>query len=376
MPDDPDLTSRLSASSRDPLLRYFTGRISVGLPPAGAGDRTSRPGTEVKIPLAGVPLSVGYDLRCVWTVARKVLRFIASAQAMGSRAQYVFKLFIRCNAGKLFGDFPLAACRLALLRFPPQDSWTPSFSFAHQIGSPWAATEKIEPGQIVQNPAPSSHDTPARDENDNSQSPEDRRSSSPQRPTLSPLAAIASPNDQPYSWTFSSSLNNSLRAGPLSPAMLAGPQPTDHNQAHLQFDPSSFHTGLIHRTGLTPPTGLNLPTASSCSPIANCIQAIRRRFGLKSCSSGSRNAIRREVRARFLQTTAFGHPPQALCQHPGFSQPTLRLRPRLHATLRVRAISLSSRSVSLFETLVQYTLAAAVRRPLRPPTAVCQHQYL
>lgn len=79
------------------------------------------------------------------------------------------------------------------------------------------------------------------------------RSTSP-RPVLPPLAAIASPNtDQSYGWQFSSSLA-SLRAGPLSPAMLAGPQQGSDSASHLPFE-SSFRTGLTPR-GLTPRLGL------------------------------------------------------------------------------------------------------------------------
>lgn len=67
---------------------------------------------------------------------------------------------------------------------------------------------------------------------------------------LPPLSSIASPAGQEsgmhYPWA--PSLTGSLRAGPLSPAMLAGPQ---------NFDPSTFRTGLTpdlssFKTGLTP----------------------------------------------------------------------------------------------------------------------------
>src|ERR1700754_3192961 len=47
------------------------------------------------------------------------------------------------------------------------------------------------------------------------------------KPTLPPLAAIASPDSQPYSqWPLAAAgitNPNSLRSGPLSPAMLSGP---------------------------------------------------------------------------------------------------------------------------------------------------------
>ncbi|KAG5715416.1 hypothetical protein E4T56_gene6670 [Termitomyces sp. T112] len=74
----------------------------------------------------------------------------------------------------------------------------------------------------------------------------DRRSASP-RPVLPPLASISSPADPSYAWYSA----QTLRAGPLSPAMLAGPQP-----APAPFDPASFRTGLTPRSGLTPRTGL------------------------------------------------------------------------------------------------------------------------
>ncbi|KAL5530260.1 SKO1 [Sanghuangporus sanghuang] len=97
------------------------------------------------------------------------------------------------------------------------------------------------------------------------------------KPVLPPLASITSPSDPSYAWAFSSAgLTNSLRAGPLSPAMLAGPQtqhPTSTSQPAASitalaasagsmhpplfgFDPSgSFRTGLTPSTGLTPLVG-------------------------------------------------------------------------------------------------------------------------
>src|SRR6267154_760109 len=78
---------------------------------------------------------------------------------------------------------------------------------------------------------------------------------SPPKPILPPIESIASPSDQ-YQWGFSSShITNSLRAGPLSPAMLAGPQQAN-GDGTLAFDPSNFRTGLTPRTALTPGTGL------------------------------------------------------------------------------------------------------------------------
>ncbi|KAI0029523.1 hypothetical protein K488DRAFT_80108 [Vararia minispora EC-137] len=78
----------------------------------------------------------------------------------------------------------------------------------------------------------------------------ERKSGSP-KPTLPPLASINSPSDQ-YPW--GSALANSLRSGPLSPAMLAGPAQSNPDSALGPFDPSGFR--LTPRSGLTPGTGL------------------------------------------------------------------------------------------------------------------------
>lgn len=98
------------------------------------------------------------------------------------------------------------------------------------------------------------------------------------KPTLPPLASITSPSDPSYAWSFSSAgISNSLRSGPLSPAMLAGPQTQPAVSSASQpptsvaalaasaasvhpplfgFDPSgTFRTGLTPSTGLTPLVG-------------------------------------------------------------------------------------------------------------------------
>ncbi|KDQ07019.1 hypothetical protein BOTBODRAFT_39163, partial [Botryobasidium botryosum FD-172 SS1] len=84
------------------------------------------------------------------------------------------------------------------------------------------------------------------------------------KPVLPPLASLASPSDTTsFPWGFSSaSLAGSLRSGPLSPAMLAGPQQQQqhhpHVNHHLAFDPSFVRTGLTPdaaRSGLTPLIG-------------------------------------------------------------------------------------------------------------------------
>lgn len=103
----------------------------------------------------------------------------------------------------------------------------------------------------LQHPRSPTSSSPSRRQSDRSASP---------KTVLPPLASISSPTDQ-YSWGFSpSSISNSLRAGPLSPAMLAGPRhdngPSD--QPPIAFDPTSFRSGLTPRTGLTPGTGTGL----------------------------------------------------------------------------------------------------------------------
>lgn len=68
------------------------------------------------------------------------------------------------------------------------------------------------------------------------------------KPVLPSVAALSSPTDA-YSWTDLAP--GSLRSGPLSPAMLQGPQ--QHHQPNLgSYDP----TRAFGRTGLTPSTGL------------------------------------------------------------------------------------------------------------------------
>lgn len=76
------------------------------------------------------------------------------------------------------------------------------------------------------------------------------------KPMLPPLAAIESPAGQGYGpWA----LHSSLRSGPLSPAMLAGPTTQQTPSLGLgAFDSSFVRTGLtpdVSRTGLTPLIG-------------------------------------------------------------------------------------------------------------------------
>ena len=81
---------------------------------------------------------------------------------------------------------------------------------------------------------------------------------------LPPLASLASPSDTTgyAAWGMSATDMGSLRSGPLSPAMLAGPQQQHQQQQQQQhqtlagFDASSFgRTGLTPSTGLTPLVG-------------------------------------------------------------------------------------------------------------------------
>ncbi|PWY98408.1 hypothetical protein BCV70DRAFT_153498, partial [Testicularia cyperi] len=57
------------------------------------------------------------------------------------------------------------------------------------------------------------------------------------KPLLPPVASITSPAGETSQYPWSAGLTSSLRSGPLSPAMLAGPQSS-------HFDPNSFRTGF------------------------------------------------------------------------------------------------------------------------------------
>ncbi|PWN92448.1 hypothetical protein FA10DRAFT_259627 [Acaromyces ingoldii] len=89
------------------------------------------------------------------------------------------------------------------------------------------------------------------------QTPSSKRVLPPVSSMTSPSANESGSNHYPWSNSFSSS----LRSGPLSPAMLAGPQSS--------FDPSAFRTGFTpdlstFKTGLTPlgATGASFPPPS------------------------------------------------------------------------------------------------------------------
>ncbi|EPQ27693.1 uncharacterized protein PFL1_04831 [Pseudozyma flocculosa PF-1] len=86
-------------------------------------------------------------------------------------------------------------------------------------------------------------------------------STSTPKPLLPPVASITSPASEANQYPWAAGLTSSLRSGPLSPAMLAGPQSS-------HFDPSTFRTGFTpdlsnFKTGLTPlGGGLSFPPPS------------------------------------------------------------------------------------------------------------------
>ncbi|KAE8249897.1 hypothetical protein A4X13_0g5030 [Tilletia indica] len=124
------------------------------------------------------------------------------------------------------------------------------------------------------------------------------------KPTLPPVASITSPSGDSSTasnFPWSTSLTGSLRAGPLSPAMLAGPQHAANNSNNsgqgsnsssgpnasnssghntnnnMGFDPQSFRTGFTpdlsnFRTGLTPlaggPTSFPPPSPNTAAFLA------------------------------------------------------------------------------------------------------------
>lgn len=88
-----------------------------------------------------------------------------------------------------------------------------------------------------------------------------QESASTPKPLLPPVASITSPAGETNAYPWSAGLTSSLRSGPLSPAMLAGPQSS-------HFDPNSFRTGFTpdlsnFKTGLTPlGGGMSFPPPS------------------------------------------------------------------------------------------------------------------
>ncbi|SPO31900.1 related to transcription factor ATFA [Ustilago trichophora] len=88
-----------------------------------------------------------------------------------------------------------------------------------------------------------------------------QESGSTPKPLLPPVASITSPAGETNPYPWSAGLTSSLRSGPLSPAMLAGPQSS-------HFDPNSFRTGFTpdlsnFKTGLTPlGGGMSFPPPS------------------------------------------------------------------------------------------------------------------
>lgn len=114
----------------------------------------------------------------------------------------------------------------------------------------------LEPNPFEQSFSTNRAESTDRNNDDRSQegddAPKSKQDNEP-KPVLPSLAALSSPSDG-YSWT---DLASSLRSGPLSPAMLQGPQqpqqPPSSNPLSLHaYD----HTRAFGRTGLTPSTGL------------------------------------------------------------------------------------------------------------------------
>ncbi|KIJ56585.1 hypothetical protein M422DRAFT_238208 [Sphaerobolus stellatus SS14] len=107
----------------------------------------------------------------------------------------------------------------------------------------------LEPNPFEQSFSSTRTDSADRKNDENDQNGDDSKSKQDgdPKPVLPSLAALSSPSDG-YSW---SDLAGSLRSGPLSPAMLQGPQ-QPHQPALNPYDP----TRNFGRTGLTPSTGL------------------------------------------------------------------------------------------------------------------------
>lgn len=158
-----------------------------------------------------------------------------------------------------------------------QNPFEVSFSQSSSGAVPSAANPPSPRANSSNEPSRPESNDGASNNNAHSRNPSDADGpkSSP-KPTLPPLSAIAEPTQEPtnsFPWGFSAALSDagSLRAGPLSPAMLQGPRQQDGaagaaaaathpHSTHGYFDaPSlSFRTGLtpgLGRTGLTPLVG-------------------------------------------------------------------------------------------------------------------------
>lgn len=127
-------------------------------------------------------------------------------------------------------------------------------SFARPSNDSSVRTQQNSPSAVAESNDGRTQSRPgSADKTSSTTTPPDKNN----KTVLPPLAAIASPSDAHYSWAFSSSsFSNSLRSGPLSPAMLTGPQQQSEQQPLAAFDPAAFRTGLTPRMGLTPGTGL------------------------------------------------------------------------------------------------------------------------
>ncbi|KAF8342148.1 uncharacterized protein EI90DRAFT_2904789 [Cantharellus anzutake] len=120
---------------------------------------------------------------------------------------------------------------------------------------------------------PKHHRSSSKDSSNNSGSGSPDANGTIPRPILPPIAAMASPSSgNEFSWPFNGNgdLAGSLRSGPLSPAMLAGPQ--QYSGTSLFDNMRSGLTPDVNRTGLTPliggPTSFPPPSPNTAAFLA------------------------------------------------------------------------------------------------------------
>lgn len=173
---------------------------------------------------------------------------------------------------------PFKRANLSLEQNPFEVSFSQSSSSVGRPSSPRATSNNSNAGSNVNansNATNSENDAPGHSRNPSDAGANAGGQKSSPKPTLPPLSAIDEPTREggpTFPWGYSAALNEagSLRAGPLSPAMLPGPRqdataaaaggPASHGTSHGYFDAPSltFRTGLtpgIGRTGLTPLVG-------------------------------------------------------------------------------------------------------------------------